>query len=127
LDVPELEAVEDEDYLYRHVAPKPSQITKDPARDSGWRLTSANFKSHELSVDIARLTTPDRSLHGRPGHHLAQFLAGFARHACDQEVVHDPLCDNDAHALVIGDKSRTLRRQLAESCTWVVLREPPVV
>ncbi len=125
MDARSVETIDDDDGLYRHIAAKPSQIQPDPAAPEGWRVTSINFRNYELSVDVARLSSPDASLRDRPTHHLVELRAGFARHECQQEVLHDPIPDNYAHALIKGDKpSKTVRRQLADNCKWVVLRTP---
>ena len=108
-----VQEVADADDLYRRI--HPSQV-KDG------KLTSAAFKDLQLSVDLARLTTPQRSLSRHPSHGLASITALVAR-SLGQEVIHNPLNINPAHALVIGNKSLATARSLARSATWVLL--PP--
>ena len=108
-----VQEVADADDLYRRI--HPSQV-KDG------KLTSAAFKDPQLSVDLARLTTPQRSLSGHPSYGLASITALLAR-SLGQEVVHNPLEVNPAHALVIGNKNLGTARSLARSATWVLL--PP--
>jgi len=109
----EIQEIADADDLYRRI--HPSQV-KDG------RPTSAAFKDHHLSVDVARLTIPDRSLSGYPSHGLASITAGHAR-SLGQDVFHDPRVTSPAHALVEGTKTPRIGRSLARSATWVLL--PP--
>ena len=109
----QVEEIADSDELYRRI--HPSQV-KDG------RPTSAAFKDLELSVDLARLTTCQRSLRRYPLHGLASIITGHAR-SQQQVVFHDPLETNPAHALVKGTKTLSVARSLARSAKWEVL--PP--
>lgn len=103
-----VEEIADADELYRRI--HPSQV-KDGMP------TSAAFKDVELSVDLARLTTLERSLTGYPSHGLASITAGHAR-SLKQTVFHDPLEANPAHAIVKGHKTLSIARSLARSAKW---------
>jgi len=105
--------IEDGDHLYRRI---------HPLQVKDGRPTSAAFKDPELSVDLARLTTLQQSLAAYPTYGLASITAGHAR-SLEQEVFHDPLESNPAHALVKGTKPPRTARGLARSATWVQL--PP--
>jgi hypothetical protein len=109
----QLQEIADADDLYRRI--HPSQV-KDG------RPTSAAFKDPELSVDLARLTTPERSLTGYPLYGLTSIVAGHAR-SLGQDVFHSPLEANPAHAFVRGAKPLSVARGLAQSAKWDVL--PP--
>jgi hypothetical protein len=109
----QVQEVADADDLYR-------RIHFSQVKDGG--PTSAAFKHTELSVDLAKLTTPQQSLSGHPSHGLVSITAGHAR-SLGQEVVHSPLDVNLAHALVIGNKTLGIARNLARTATWVLL--PP--
>lgn len=104
----EAQEIADSDDLYRRI--HPSQV-KDG------RPSSAAFKDAEMSVDVARLTTPKQTLTGYPSHGLASIMAGHAR-ALGQDVFHDPLELNPAHAIVKGNKPLGIARSLAQSAKW---------
>jgi len=86
------------------------------------RPTRAAFTDPELSVDLARLTTPEQRLTGHASHGLASITAGHAR-SLGQDVFHDPLETNPAQAIVKGKKTARIGKSLARSATWVLL--PP--
>jgi hypothetical protein len=110
-------AVADEDLLYRRIF---AQFVR-----SDGRLSSAAFKvnsrpDHEISVDLAKLTTPEASVDraGRPGFLLGQLVAGEARNL-GFAIRHDPVAGNPAHALITGENSNSLCRALAGLVTIV--------
>lgn len=109
----QLQEIADADDLYRRI--HPSQV-KDG------RPTRAAFTDPELSVDLARLTTPEQCLSGHASHGLASITAGHAR-SLGQDVFHNPLGTNPAHALVKGKKTPRIGRSLAGSAKWEML--PP--
>lgn len=111
--MPNVEEIADSDELYRRLAPE--HINPDGS------VNSAAFKLRgrpdpQISVEVARLTTPQESLGRtvRPGFQLGILLAAIPR-ALNLTVRHDPLPDNDAHALIIGTNSKTICRRLAEA------------
>ncbi len=83
--------------------------------DSG-RPTSAAFKDPELSVDRASIRTAEESLgeYLQRGYGIASITAGFAR-GQRQEVLPDPTLLNPAHAVVRGDKPRSVARAFAQA------------
>ena len=120
----EIVEILDSDNLYRRIHPN--------HRNPDGTISSAAFKgsdSYEYSVDLARLTSPkqtfDRAvLLNRACIGVASLTAGEVREL-SQEAKHDPLSEEDqdgpnpAHALIIGDKSIPIARQLARRCEWV--------
>ena len=109
-----VQEIADADDLYRRI--HPLQV-----RDG--RPTSAAFTDPELSVDLAKLTTPQPSLSDYASHGLASIIAGHAR-SLRQEVFHNPVESNPAHALVKGKKTPSIAKSLARSAKWEVL--PPI-
>lgn len=77
------------------------------------RLTSAAFSGIEMSVDVASIQQ-DMSITLGDDAGVAEFKAAAAQ-ALDQRTVADPLPDNPAHALVVGHKSKSVRRRLREA------------
>lgn len=76
-----------------------------------------------MSVDVAELLTKagrdwQSCLAAHSGYSLVKLLAGIAR-AYKQAVIHDPLPDNDAHAIVEGAKPRSVAKSLADASEWV--------
>lgn len=72
-----------------------------------------------MSVDIGRLTSVTTILQGHEGYAVASFTAKAARDA-GLAVVSDPLPDNPAHAVVVGNKTGSRRKALVKACTWIV-------
>jgi hypothetical protein len=109
----DLVAVADADELYR-------RIVHYFVLDDG-RVSSAAFKDRRgkpdpsISVDIARLTTPEACLAHAPNasFRLGGLLAAAPR-ALGFDVRHDPEPDNYSHALILGDNSAAKCRRLAE-------------
>jgi hypothetical protein len=89
-------------------------------------VNSAAFKldgkpDGSISVDLARLTTPERCLAvgGKPELGVGALRAevpldlGFA-------VRHDPQPENEAHALIEGEDTKAKCRQLAEKARVII-------
>lgn len=102
----------------------PWHFPKEPRRD---RPDSAAFDNDRdgkpMSVTVAR-----------PGRAPEEGLAGYndfglvSLHVKDLEalgqvVIADPQPDDPDHALVVGEKSRSCRRQMSKISTWVI--RPP--
>lgn len=109
-------AILDIDDLYRRIPPK--QI------DDEGRVGLEAFEDLELSVSVAKLTTPQMTMD--PVSHfsnfnrwrLVSFIAGAPR-AEGQKVYMQPVEDNPAHAIVWGEKSLRIQRKLASACQFV--------
>ena len=103
------------DALYRRVA-------EYWIKESG-EISSAAFQNavgtDEMSVDLARLTTPQTTALNESNYGVASFLAGVAREL-DQEVFHSPTQDNVAHSTVKGEKTRSIRRKLGRKSTLIL-------
>lgn len=114
VEIPDAEA------LFRRL--HPAQI------DPEGRPTSAAFKDHDLSVDRASMRSSQDSLgeHRQRGYGLASITAGFAR-GHRQEVIPDPQLFNAAHALVCGEKPRSVARALAQAAIVEILANPSLV
>ena len=110
--------------LWRRIPPH--HFVRDENRNS-IRPSSAAFEDHPdgspMSVVLAaEAAGPLQVLAGHPGFALAAFPAGLARD-CEQKIVRDPLPDDPAHALVVGKKTRSVRKRLAVESVWAV--SPP--
>lgn len=97
---------------------------------SSGEVSSAAFKDKkgrpdpELSVDLARLTTPERCLSlGQPGMRLGQLKAAVPL-SLGLSIVHSPVADNYAHCLMIGNPTKQICRLLAEATTVVACELP---
>ena len=71
-----------------------------------------------LSVDLERLTTYSNAIQDRSRFRLFALDAGFTR-SLDLENVHDPMPENPAHSLIIGEIARGLSRKLARAAVRV--------
>ncbi len=104
--------IADDDWLYRRVM---------GYCIVGGKVSSSAFKNRrkkpetEISVDLAKLVSPEESLRRAGMEHLS-VVALQARdpRALGLEVIPDPLPDNDAHALIVGENDMTKCQQLAE-------------
>ena len=82
------------------------------------RPSSAAFKGNDVSVDIGRKTTPQKSI----GDSAA--LAGFKASVPIQlghRVVEDPIIpENPAHALILGKINKRKARLIRDNSEWVI-------
>lgn len=117
---PAPETIEDEDFLHRRL--HPFAVRRDGTVSSS--AFEANGRpDNQISVDLARMTTPERTLRDRPDFGIGQLVARDPR-AIGFEVVHDPLAANDAHSLIRGENSKARCRQIAEKTIVLFLPHP---
>lgn len=99
----------DKDELYRRIPPW--HLKNDNS------ITSAAFHNtnhtDDMSVDLGKLTTPQKTVSSLEGFSVAVFIAELARKE-NQEVFHSPEPDNYAHSTVRGRKTRGISRRLAK-------------
>jgi hypothetical protein len=83
------------------------------------RATSAAFKDPQMSVDILSMTTIDESYQRaeKQGKNAVVSLSYQQVKDLGLEVKHDPIDGNNAHAVVIGEKKKSMARKLANACT----------
>ena len=116
----ELVSVDDSDNLYRRIAP--AHVNPDGTVNSGAYKYGGKFAS-SISVDLARLTTPEDTLRYRPTFGLGSLEARVPR-GLGLTVRHAPMDDNRAHCLIEGSNTRAICRQMAESTTLIVAPDP---
>ena len=84
--------------------------------------TSAAFKTkpgeNGLSVDIAKLTTPEKSVLDPGRFNVAEILAATPINL-NFPCVHDPKSDNEAHALILGENTKPIAKKLSLAVTNV--------
>ncbi|MGH2352824.1 MAG: hypothetical protein ACRDJN_14545 [Chloroflexota bacterium] len=122
--------VADEDLLYRRLSW--AQVNPDgTVNSSAYKTPSRERRSRgeydiSISVELARLTTPEATLShaNRPGGGVGMLIARDPRRL-GFEVRHDPLPDNDAHALIEGENNRGKSRQLAHMTKLLIAPQPP--
>lgn len=105
-------AILSEDSLYRRI---------HPSFKKNGKVSTAIFKQRDphLSVDVAKLTTPECCLAGYQNHGLAGILAGFVRQL-SLNAYHEPLPDNYAHGIVEGKITDGIAKKLALSADLIV-------
>ncbi|MFZ5972940.1 MAG: hypothetical protein ACOYXA_15240 [Bacteroidota bacterium] len=103
----------DDNLLRRVVFQNPSFVRPDQT------LTSFAFTprkiaggAEKLSVDIERLTTHAKSIRDRYTYRLYALTAEQVRQI-GLDCEHDPLPDNEAHALIVGTVTNSKAKQLA--------------
>ncbi|MGI8550272.1 MAG: hypothetical protein ACR2PL_05645 [Dehalococcoidia bacterium] len=113
-----MEAIGDADALYRRLAP--SQVNPDGSVNSA-AYKRRGLPDPSISVDLARLTTPERALAGfaERGFGLGVLTAGAVR-ALGLSVHHDPLPASRAHAVIEGANDRVKCRLLAEATAILI-------
>ena len=118
-------SVEDHFELWRRIPPRHVILDKNTGE---LRPTSAAFDNDSdgepMSILIAMVMTEfglssADALDGHPGYALASITAGTARE-CNQKVVRDPLEQEPAHGLVVGQKTQGTRRRIARASRWIV-------
>ena len=110
-------SVMDEDFLYRHIHP-------DWRKPDG-SISGVAFEHYELSVDLASLSTPQRSWRRarNPEFGLARLsVRGIRALPLRQEVRHWPEIRNWSHTLVIGEKKKQgkMKYKIAESAELII-------
>ena len=79
-----------------------------------------------MSVVLARSgRDPTEALAGYDGYGLVA-LAISELSALEQQVIRDPVPEERDHALVVGKKTKAIRRQMSARCRWVI-RPPGVI
>lgn len=93
-----------------------------PDGSGGWRVSTAAFKDPEMSVDRAAIRSAageDHSMTRQDGAGVAVFTVQTALDV-KQACVADPLDDNAAHALVVGNKKqRSVQKHFLANSTFV--------
>ena len=82
-------------------------------------FSSQAFRDAEMSVDRATYRTITETLSGHQDHGLVGLLSAEAR-GLGQNVISAKELLNLAHALVTGNKSKSIARKLAGISAWVV-------
>lgn len=115
----EVRQIEDDDELYRRIAP--SFFKEDGSiSSSAYKLNGR--PDREISVNLAYLTTIDKTLQDRPNFGLGSLIARSPRDI-GLDVVHDPQNpDNEAHSLIKGACTNEHCSRLAKATS--VLRNP---
>ena len=118
-EIVELEEIADQDKLYRRLS-KVSHVK------SNGKVSSAAFKrnkkpDNEISVDLAKLTTPQESLAQVGEDRKDKFILGVLVAAYPRSigfcVRHNPLPGNYAHSLIEGQNDGEKCSLLAEATT----------
>jgi len=109
----EIQEVQDDDRLLRRVQFLNPHFIKD---DGSPASSSFSLKKGEdgLSVDIERLTTCEKAILDRNRFRLYFLNASFTK-SLGLTNKHDPLPNNYAHALIKGNITRGIARQLAQA------------
>ena len=117
----EIEILPQDDLLRRVQFLNPNFIKEDgtPASSSFTlkKLEDGNLEEG-LSVDVARLTTFEKSIEDASRFRLFALQASFVVEL-GLNCEHDPLPENFAHALIKGNINRKIARKLAQNATRV--------
>lgn len=112
------EEILNEDKLYRRIL--------DVWLKEDGSISSAAFQNtsntDDMSVGLARLTTPEKTVSEYPSCGVASLLAWLAR-KLRQQVLHDPIPTNVAHSTVRGKKTGSIKKKLAKGSAVILL--PP--
>lgn len=103
------EYIPDQDLLFRRVPPC-HYDKKDGS------LKSSLFRGKKrCSVDWEKFTTPKKSLKKYPDNLIASLQAKIPRER-KQKIIHTPQCGNHAHSDIVGKKTKSIARYLANNC-----------
>lgn len=116
-------SITNSDFLYRRFS-----ILEEPNYAVFWKLengkkipSSAAFKTkpneNGLSVDIATLTTPETTVGNSNEFGVAEISAETPINL-GYVCIHDPMSDNKAHALIVGD-TKPIAKKLSKAITRV--------
>ncbi len=115
-------SVQDGTLLYRRI--RRDWVVWDDSRGC-WRPSRIAFQNVEMSVALgdtleAMGREPEDVLVASPGEYLVALTAGFVR-THQQQVVRDPVDDEPAHGLVVGEKDHpaSRRKKFAQEAAWV--------
>ena len=106
--------IKDEDYVLRRVPIDPTYRKPDGS------ITSFAFRPKRnedgLSVDIESLSNYHQATLGNSRFRLFRLNVGQIRHDINDglDVIHDPLVDNYAHALITGNISKSKSLSLVQ-------------
>ncbi len=118
-------SIADSAVLWRRI--HPMWAVPDENR-GGIRVSSAAFDDSRdgspTSILLAEIVaasgrSPNDLVREYEGYGLASLMAGQAR-SCLQSVVRDPLTDEPAHGLIVGPKTKNVKKQLASFAIWVI-------
>lgn len=102
--------IKDEDVLHRRIPPNYFK-TNGTISSSAYKVNDR--PEEEISVDLAHLTTIEKTLKDRPHFGIGSLIALDPR-SLGLEVVHDPLPDNEAHSLIQGVTENAQCTELAK-------------
>ena len=105
----EVRLIKDEDVLHRRIPPNYFK-TNGPISSSAYKVNGR--PDVEISVDLAYLTTIEKTLEDRPHFGVGSLIALDPR-SLGLGVVHDPLPDNEAHSLIKGATENAQCSELA--------------
>ena len=115
--------IPDDALLWRRIPPWHVVVNQNTG---GRMVSSAAFDDDDdspMSVTLADASAdPQGMLAGHTEFGLVAFSAGLAR-SIGLAIVRDPTDADPAHALVIGKKRHSVRRNLRNGSTWVI--RPP--
>ena len=130
MDYPDIEddpTIRDECELLRRVPINPKVNVIWDGNQGRWRPSSASFKDHPNGTPMSivlrdeldnRGREPSEVLIGHDNFALAAITAGFAREH-QQRVAREPLPEEPAHGIVIGEKKKASRK-MAKAAQWVL-------
>jgi hypothetical protein len=116
-----MDEISDDEILYRCLFP---YYVKDDGTvsSSAYMQSKPKIPDPEISVDLASLTTPERTLVGHSGFALGALKAGEIR-KLGFTVRRDPTPDNQAHCIIEGVKTKEDCKHLAEITSALPLSE----
>jgi len=83
------------------------------------KLSSAAFSNYEMSVDRGDMCSATQTQARKSAWIKVASFSHTVPQALNQEIKHDPKPDNNAHTLVIGKKTNSIRRKFAKESTLI--------
>jgi hypothetical protein len=113
--------------LYRRIPPYADRVTWDEAGIPTASKLNFKDKDDEVSLHIAKETTPERILAGHDGFGLVSLTAGDVRRICRDPKTNEPvvfICRDErdpaeGHVLVCGIISGGMAKRMRDCAKWV--------
>lgn len=123
------ETISNDCLLLRRIPSKPNLNIVWDGNKQCYRPSSASFENHPNGSPMSIVLSDALDESNRPyesvlqghdsGFSLAAISAGLARQ-CSQLVTRDPLPEEPAHGLVVGEKPKSVCRKLAKNAQWII-------
>ena len=112
-------SIQDNDFLLRRVFFKDPNYVKEDGSITSLAFKPRQSDNKKLSVDVERLTTYEKSVQDTDRFRLGKLPVSIPIATLNMSVQSDPLPENEAHALIIGEFTKAECRTLAANTVLI--------